>query len=332
MEKANSSLTIAVIGCGSIGLRHLQNLQDFGVKHIIACDADKARLNNIRHRFKGITLTDDYKHMLKDIKVIDAALVALPTHLHIPVALACAKRGIHLFIEKPLSHSRAGVNSLINTVTKRGIIAMMAMCYRFHPIYKRIKRVVEEGSLGKIYSVDITSGHHLSSWHPKGDYRKEYSARKDMGGGVILTSGIHSFDTIRWIFGEVTVRSCIAGKISNLEIDVEDTMECLMQGKYKAVIRLHLDFLRKEKNHRISIAGEKGIIEADIISQTIRTWLVGGKGWEEEIDSSPLNTMYAEEMRYFLTCLVKKNKPFVDIEEGKKSLMLTLEAKKNARL
>lgn len=332
MGSPYSSLAIAVIGCGSIGIRHISNLRDLGAGKIIACDTSQERLASIKREFKEIDTTSDYKNILKGRERLDAIVIALPTHLHIPVALACAKQGINLLIEKPLSHSLTHVDILIETAKRKKLIAMMAMCYRFHPIYKKIKRTIEEGRLGVIYSVDITSGHYLPAWHPKADYRKEYSARKDMGGGVILTSGIHSFDAIRWIMGEVAIRSCIAGKISNLEIDVEDTMECLMQGENNALIRLHLDFLRQEKNHRISIAGEKGIIEADIVSQTIQTWLAGRKTGKEEHDPSPLNTMYREEMRYFLDCLLKKKKPLVNVEEGKKSLILTLKAKQKARL
>lgn len=332
MGKPYSSLVVAVIGCGSIGLRHLQNLRDCGVKEIIACDTNQARLNDVRRRFRGIMMTSDYKSLLKSRRHIDAALIAAPTHLHVPLAFACAKRGINLFIEKPLSHSLARVDLLIDTVKRKGIIAMMAMCYRFHPTYQAIKDIIDQGTLGTIYSMDISSGHYLPAWHPEEDYRKEYSARKEMGGGVILTSGIHSFDAIRWIFGEVNIRSCVAGKVSNLAINVEDIMECVMQSNKNVMIRLHLDFLRREKDHRVTIVGEKGIIEADIVAQKIRMWFADKKIGKTIKNRSPLNAMYKEEMRHFLKALTRGEESRVGIQEGKKSLMLALAARKQAHL
>lgn len=323
----NSSLKIAVIGCGSIGKRHLQNLAALGVSTIIACDADKQRLNDITRTMRGVIPMHHFEDILTSTPRVDAVIIATPTHLHMAQALACAKKGINLMIEKPLSHSMEGVDALAALVKEKNLVCMMAMCYRFHPVYQKVKTLIDKGVFGPIYWADFTGGHYLPSWHPDQDYRKEYSGRKDMGGGVILTSGIHSFDTIRWLFGEMKTVHCIAGTVSNLSIDVEDVMECIMQSKKGSIVRLHLDFLRREKEDRFQIIGQNAMLKADVVAQRISLWKESTKRWTTTRYKTSTNEMYVKELQHFLTALKKNQTPMPDLAEGQKSLLLTLQAK-----
>src|SRR3989338_3505858 len=192
---------IIVVGCGSIGSRHLKNLCSLGVKKLIAVDLDKERLKSLEKIIKDLKTYTNLDSALEKETYINAGFVCTPTSLHIPVATKLAKAKINLFIEKPLSHNLKGVDNLQKIVKRNKLITMMGMNYRFHPGLKLIKQIIDEGKIGKIYSIVAFGGHYLPDWHPKSDYRKEYAAQKKLGGGVLLTS-IHGLDYLRWLAGE----------------------------------------------------------------------------------------------------------------------------------
>lgn len=322
-----SPIRIAVIGCGSIGRRHIENLLSLGIRNIIACDISSQRLEKISTAYGIKNLSNDYRQILIDHPNISAVVIAVPTCFHIPISLFFALKGVHLFIEKPLSHNLKGVDELIDVVQQKKLICLMAMCYRFHTICQRLKTLLNENSIGKIYTAEIVNSSYLPLWHPSEDYRKEYSAKHLMGGGVILTNGIHVFDLARWLFGNVDYMLCMADRVSNLEIDVEDVMECVLKMKNRMIIRLHVDFLRQERENHIFITGEKGVIEADIIKNTLKIWNVAQKRWKILRYRAPIDHMYIKEMDHFIKCIKNTKKPLIDINDGKKSLELALRAK-----
>lgn len=104
-----------VIGCGSIGERHIRNLKSPLATDVIACDIRKERLRLIEERY-GIETYGDIEKALA--QQVSAVLICTPTSTHIPVALAAANRGYHLFIEKPLAHALDGIDQLIRIVAR----------------------------------------------------------------------------------------------------------------------------------------------------------------------------------------------------------------------
>jgi len=323
-----SNFQFLIIGCGSIGKRHLRNLKLLGIKDFVLCDTNKNRLKNIGKGMNISKLYQDYKKAIKENKNISAAVVATPTSLHLPIAMHLAQKGIHIFMEKPLSHNLSGIDKLAKLIKKNHIIFMMAMCYRFNPVLLRLKKLLKEKVIGKIYFVNYFGGHYLPDWHPTADYRREYSARKDLGGGVILTS-IHELDNIRWLFGEVKEVKGYNTKLSDLEMDVEDIFAVVLKMEKGFYINAESDFLQRVPQHRVIIIGSKGNIEADIRSGEIRIWTIKTKNWQVIKANYDINTMYVEEMDYFLNYLKKKKSPEIGFSEGVRTLELAMKIKNN---
>ena len=82
----------------------------------------------------------------------------------------------------------------------------------------------QEGRLGRLLAARVHFGEYLPAWHPWEDYRQGYAARADLGGGVLLTQ-CHSLDYLPWLVGEVESVWGFVGKLSDLEVDVDDTAE-----------------------------------------------------------------------------------------------------------
>ncbi|MBI5810210.1 MAG: Gfo/Idh/MocA family oxidoreductase [Deltaproteobacteria bacterium] len=323
-----SGLKVLVLGCGSIGKRHIRNFSSLGVRRFVLCDPDEKALEEASHGLENPVLVKDFKDALKTSP--DAALICTPSSMHLGMATELAKNGAHLFIEKPLSHTLEGLEALIALVKRKGIAAMTAMCYRFHPVFSRVKALLDAGTIGRVYHVNYYGGQYLPDWHPHADYRKEYAANKSMGGGVVLTT-IHGLDDVRRLFGEVAEINAVTDKVSGLEMDVEDLVMAVFKMKTGAYVFYQTDFLQRAKTHMMVITGSEGTIRCDIAFGVIETYLAHTPGWEREDIPFDINSMYVDEARHFLECIENGANPSVDIAEGYKTQRLAMEVKAAAK-
>ena len=116
-------------------------------------------------------------------------------------ALKLAEAGLDMFVEKPLSHNMKDVYRLCKMIKREKIISLMGCNLRFNKALQEVKYLIEHNTIGKILSVKAECGTYLPSWHPYENYSKGYSARDDLGGGVVLTC-IHEIDYLYWFFGK----------------------------------------------------------------------------------------------------------------------------------
>ena len=321
-----------IIGCGSIGQRHLRNLKGLG-HNVYGFDSNSEKLDIVRRKYK-VKCFDNLSEALS--RQIDAAFICTPTSTHISIALKVAKRGINLFIEKPLSNTFKGINRLKKLVLEKNLVAMIACNPRFLPSLKLVKELIAKGKIGSVISVKAECGFSLPYWHPYEDYRKGYSANKKLGGGVIFDD-IHEIDTLYWLFGDVKEIFCYAKKLSNLEINTEDIAEILLIFKSGVVAQIHLDYIQPTYHKSYKFIGEQGILEWDYIRQTVKIY---GKGrnkppiFKKCIKSGKRgdwNPMFIEELKHFIKCLQGKEKPINDIKSAKKVLQIALAAHKSSR-
>jgi predicted dehydrogenase len=109
----------------------------------------------------------------------ELVIVATPTALHAEHALAAARRGCHVFVEKPLAHSSAGVWELADEVARRDLISLVGCNMRFHPGPAAVKRLLDSGAIGRVLFARLHAGSYLPEWRPGQDYRESYSAKAD---------------------------------------------------------------------------------------------------------------------------------------------------------
>lgn len=218
-------LYFLVVGCGSIGKRHIGNLIARGAGEILAFDVRADRRREVESQF-GVESLGHLEDAWK--RRPNVALITVPTNLHIPLALQAAEHGCHLFIEKPLSDRLEGVDQLLEAVRVRNPVTLVGCNMRFHPGLMMVKKLLEEGTIGRVVAARVEVGQYLPDWHPWEDCRHAYSAHRDLGGGVILDA-IHEIDYIRWMLGEVEAIACFAGKLGHLEIEAEDTAAILLR-------------------------------------------------------------------------------------------------------
>lgn len=327
-SKPFSAMKILVVGCGSIGKRHLANLNSLGVGNLTAYDPDQTRSREVSSRF-GAETHGSLESALSGSP--HAALICTPNSLHLQGAMAAARAGCHLFIEKPLSHTLAGVEELISEVKHRGLITLIGCNFKFHPSFMKMKEILDAGSLGRILSARCQFGQYLPDWHPWEDYRKTYSARSELGGGILLDS--HEFDYLQWFLGPVEEVFCMASKLSALEIDTEDTAEVLLKLKGGGIAEIHLDYTQRAYQRNYEFFGEKGTLKWDFNDRSVRCYMADEKKWDvyEEPKNYDFNSMYREEMKHFVDAVGNNQKTITDIYAGLKTLKAVMAAKESAR-
>lgn len=321
----------AVLGCGSIGKRHVRNLLALGETSILAFDPREDRQAEAAALAGTITTTGDLREVWEARP--EAVLVTAPSKMHVPLALEAAEAGAHMFLEKPVSDVHdAALDELARKVAEKKLVSLVGCNLRFHPGLVKAKALLAEKRIGRLVSVRAEFGQYLPDWHPWEDYRKGYSARKDLGGGVILDA-IHELDYVRWLAGDVTKVAALVGHLSHIEIDTEDTASILLRFASGAFGEVHLDYVQRTYTRSCQIVGDEGTIawefgkagEVRLFEAKTKAWEVfpGPAGWEA-------NTMYVAEMRHFLACLRGEEKPEQDIGEATKVLDVALAAKASA--
>lgn len=314
-----------VIGCGSIGRRHLGNLQRLGVHDLVAFDDREDRRRDVTSQF-AVQAVDRLDAALA--QGIRAALICTPTHLHVPHALEAAGAGCPLFIEKPLADSLEAADALVGEADRRGLTVLVGCNYRFEPGLRHVKSLLDAGQIGRVVSARASFGQYLPDWHPWEDYRHGYSARRAWGGGVLLDR-IHEFDYLRWLLGEAVEVYSMWGHLSRLETDAEDTSEVLLRFSGGAFGSIHLDCVRRAYDSRLEIVGEDGIIEWSYQDRRVRWYLAADGGWfAAEWPERDDNTMYVEELRHFLRVVQGLDAPLVEAREGRRVLATVLAARR----
>jgi predicted dehydrogenase len=317
---------VLVMGCGSIGSRHIRNLKTLGVPRVIAYDSDSTRVERVSKDYGIEGLRE-----LKDLEQVDAAFVCTSTRFHVSAASHALDLGAHLFIEKPISDSLEGVDELLQKARTLERKIMIGFNLRYHPCVQRIKSLLDEGRIGRVVGARLQFGQYLPDWHPWEDYRHGYSANKQLGGGVILDR-VHELDYIRWLLGEFREVTCVAGKLSGLEIDTEDYAEILLRCETGAIVEVHLDYIQRVYSSTCQIIGEAGTILWDYAGRSVRCFLSESGEWREwpEPRGFDINQTYLEEIGTFFDVLDEKRKPPVNGEDGRRILQIALAAKRSA--
>jgi predicted dehydrogenase len=310
---------VLLVGAGSIGRRHLGNLRALGIERVGIVEPDPAR------RAAAGGETETYAGLTEAIQRFhpDAALVCTPPVFHVPAALELVRAGADVFVEKPVAATLDGVDQLIKESEERKRIVQVGYNLRFHPIVAAAAAQLATGAIGRILYAHATVAQYLPDWRPQVDYRQSYTARADLGGGILLDAS-HELDYLTWMMGAPATVSCEAGHASSLEVDVEDSATLLLgyPGGSHAVV--HMDFVRRGYHRTFDFVGETGNLTGDIGKKTLR--LDRGAGKEEGLALKEVD-MYRAEMEHFLECVRSRKAPLCDLRQGKRTLEITLLAK-----
>ncbi|MBI1888700.1 MAG: Gfo/Idh/MocA family oxidoreductase [Candidatus Spechtbacteria bacterium] len=308
-----------IAGLGSIGQRHYKNLQTLGFPDLIVYRTGKGSQNFVSEFEKEhspkifLDLTSAFNEKP------DAILIANPTVFHADFIREGLEHGVKgIFVEKPISHTAESLRALVETARKNNVVGYTGYNFRFHPLLQRMKELVDQGVIGKVISASVDMGEYLPDWHPWEDYRTTYPAKKELGGGVVLTQS-HDIDYLYWFFGMPKKIAAFGGTQTGLEVDVEDSVKSIFEYEDGKTVSLHMDFYQRPPRRIFEIMGRDGTLRWDYYAKTL-TLTPHKKEIPPTITGDPerfdRNSMFLAELAHFVDCVEGKARPEVSFEDG----------------
>ncbi len=326
------------VGLGGIGQRHLRNLRalrgDTVEVHAFRVRRERALLSDTLQILPGEELEATYgvrAHAELDAALAtkpDVVFVSNPSSLHVEVTRRALEASAHVFVEKPLSHDLSGVAGLVEDAARRGLAGNVAYQLRFHPGFRRAAELVQGRALGRLLFAEATVGEYLPGFHPYEDYRRMYASRRELGGGVTL-SQIHEIDSLMALLGRPERVFSSGGKLSSLEVDVDDVSSSLLEfrgeGGRVLPVRLHQDFVQRPAERRLVLVGEQGKLEWSLSGKSFKRWDESGALCEElDFADFPRNRLFEDELSHFLRCVETGESPSCSLADGAESLAVAL--------
>lgn len=318
-------MRVLVAGLGSIGRRHLANLKrlepDASItvwrQHAKPADASPAPPDREVYSLEAALAARP-----------EAALITGPATTHIETARALASAGVHLMIEKPLSHSLDGVDGLIDQCRRDGLVLLVGYSLRFRRSLQALKRALDAGQIGRLLSARAEVGQYLPDWRPGADYRTGVSGRSDLGGGALLELS-HEIDYLGWLAGDVASVFARTSRLSDLDIDVEDAAEIILEFTAGAIGSVHLDMVQRSPTRTCRLIGTEGTLVWDGIADRVTLYSAATGAWTDIHDepAHDRNEMYLAELRHFLDCVRGDAVPAVGGAEARRVLAITLAAR-----
>lgn len=323
-----------IAGLGSIGRRHLRNLLALGEQDILLYRTHLSTLADDQmtgdRRLSDFPTYTDLDEALKN--QVDAVIVSNPTALHMQIAVPAARAGCHLLIEKPISNSLAQIDDLAAAASQSGARILTGFQFRFHPGLQKAAQLISAGAIGSPISARAHWGEYLPDWHPWEDYRQSYSARADLGGGVILTLS-HPLDYLYWLVGNVRELWAFTTRGCDLELQsVEGVAEIGLFFTGGTLGSVHLDYLQRPPSHWLEITGTQGTLRWDNASGNLILSLASGEKQEFPAPQGfDRNDMFLAEMRHFIRVAAGLVEPACTLEDGRQALRIGLAALQSAR-
>jgi len=324
MTKVNRVL---LVGLGSIGKRHLSNLQKLLPQATIAV---------LRSR-KGTSSVADCEIVSSLEAAIDfrpdMAVICSPSSFHMEVAEGLAAEGVHLFIEKPLSNRMQGVAQFIEMIACSDLKVMVGYNLRFSPSLRAFKSLLDTDEFGRTLMVTAEVGQYLPSWRPEVDYRSTVSARSKLGGGALLELS-HELDYLTWLFGKAVTASAKLIKVSDLEMDVEDLVLAQIdfeKNGRKLPASVQLDFLQRHPYRRCKAICEQATLVWNAIAGRVEAHQQGGSSTLFQ-DDNDRNFTYEQELHVFIDCIETGAPVPIDAQDGLKVLELVEAIRSSSKL
>lgn len=309
-------IRLGIIGCGAITKQQYFPILKKSSLFKINALADK-NIAGARSLGEGrdiAKITDDYREMIGHV---NAAVIAVPNHLHASISKEMLSNGIHVLVEKPMAMTAADCDEMIELARQNNCILTVGLSKRFFHAHQFVKRAIDEGLLGDIKSFDFRDG-TIFSWPAASDflYRKEV-------GGVLASTGPHTLDLLLWWLGDYKRVEYYDDAMGGVEANCE--LHITMKNGCSGIVEISRT---RALRQTYQITGEKATIEvgANWANPPVILKFNGDEAQLEGAMAMPRNPQkeYIEIMRQqleeFAAAITEKRKPLVDGHEGRRSI------------
>lgn len=311
---------VLIVGAGSIGERHLRCFQATGRAEASLCETNVRLCNDVAQRYEVRRNYSDFEEALRDPH--DAALLATPAHLHIPLAIRAAHAGLHLLIEKPLAANFDRVDELIELVEENRLVAGVAYVMLANPVLADMKSALASGRFGRPVELVAVSGQHFPTFRPA--YREIYYRDRATGGGAIQDALTHTINAAEFLVGPID-RIVADAEHQVLDgVDVEDTVHVLARhGSLLASYSLNQHQAPNEST--ITVVCERGTIRLELHANRWRWMVEPGNSWNDvSFDNLDRDSIFTRQAHAFLDALEGRQPLLCSLREGAATLGVNL--------
>jgi len=247
----------SIIGCGRIAQRHAEHINRLG-KLISVCDLIPDRAAALAGKYAARCYSS-VEQLLEGSEETDMVAVCTPNGLHAKHSIEAFQKGFHVLCEKPMALTVRDCDNMINAAEKAGKRLFIVKQNRFNPPVAAVKKLIDEGRLGKLYSLQLSC-----FWHRDAAYYKDsWKGTKDMDGGTLFTQFSHFIDLLYWIAGDIQEVQGYAGNYGHKEIAFEDTGVISIRFRNGAIGTMNYTVNSHGRNMEGSLVifGEKGTVK-----------------------------------------------------------------------
>ncbi len=334
-----SVTSIAVIGAGLIGRKHLKKvIGHTGFELVGIADVDR---DAVAVQYPATPVFSDYRQMLDETRP-EAVIIASPNQVHAEIGVECARRGIHILIEKPVTDTLEAATRLIEEVRRSGIRTLVGHHRRHHHQVQKLRGLLRSGDIGSLVGVSAI----WAAYKPD-DYFKAAPWRTQEGGGPVLINLIHEIDFLRFTVGEIVAVSAVASNVQR-RFDVEDTAGAVLEFESGAIgtfiisdsavtpwtveqgIGEAVEFpFSGESSYRF--LGSHGALEFPNLVK----WDQAERSWNQPVRSQRLFTTtidpYVAQLEHFRDVIRGSTESLQSVDDGARTLIATLAVTEAAR-
>lgn len=310
MNSSFKKLHGVVVGLGSIGNRHLNNLIELGVGRLTVI----RRPNSQNAQFtppENVATSYSLSETLESNP--DFAIICNPSHLHAASAIQFLEADVHVLIEKPLGQF-VGENEkrLIEVSKDSNIVCAMAYSMRYHPAYRLAYEQVRSGAIGKCLYAKAWFEGYLPAWHPWEDYKQSYAAQREQGGGVLRTLD-HELDFMNWVLGPAKSATGLAANTEGIAIDADDLAMYVLEHPDNVTSQITVSFCRQPQSRGFEFVGDTGVLSFRFEKGTLIKYTDGKEQTILDVTNYDINQMYVDMAKDFLNSIVDQTSPLLPL-------------------
>jgi predicted dehydrogenase len=322
MGSATLPHRVLVVGVGSIGHRHVRCFKATGRAEISLCETNGDLRRKIAEQYGVDRAFSDLDAALADPP--EAAVIATPAPLHIPMAIKLATKGVHLLIEKPLSTSLEGADALRSLIAEKKLLAAVAYVFRADPVLGEMKEAIDSGRFGQPLHLTAQCGENFPNNRPA--YRDIYYRDRASGGGAIQDSMTHLLNAGEWLAGPIDCLIADAAHLALEGVSVEDTVNILARhGNVLACYSLNHHQAPDETT--ITVVCQRGTCRYEGHNLRWRWMVSPGDNWVDQ-PHAPFDrdAWFSNQARVFFDNLESGTRPPCTLDEGLHTLRCNLAA------
>ena len=251
-------IKFAIIGCGRIAQRHAQHIKNNGVL-VAVCDIVKEKADALAREYDAKSYYT-IQELLAAERDIDVVAICSPNGLHAEHSILSLKAGCNVLCEKPMAITSDDCDKMMTVAKESGKQLFAIKQNRFNPPVAAVKKILDEGRLGKIFSVQLTC-----FWNRNEDYySNSWKGTKDLDGGTLYTQFSHFIDLLYWMFGDVKEVGSFIGNYAHKDIiEFEDSGVAIVnfENDVIATINYSVNSYKKNMEGSLTILGEKGTVK-----------------------------------------------------------------------